>query len=107
MKYDKTLAISTAIIAVATLIVLGFTGLRAILGSIVIMMLPIYLILNKTSLDPLEKTIFSIFLGVGIVPGLVYWPSTIISLRITVALVFLLLMVIAFVIKSKPNNNQH
>ncbi|MCH8004054.1 MAG: hypothetical protein IH934_05490 [Nanoarchaeota archaeon] len=99
------------IIVVAMLVffyfILGFSGMMAALGIILLFIAPIYLILDNFELRQDEKIVFSFFLGVGIFPSLVYWPATIISFRISILITFIVLLIVAYLVRKfhKKNNN--
>jgi len=46
--------------------ILGFSGMMAVLGIILLFVVPLYLILDNFDLGQDEKIVFSFFLGVGI-----------------------------------------
>jgi len=81
-------------------IILGFSGMMAVLGHILLFIVPIYLILNNFDLGQDEKIVFSFFLGVGIFPSLVYWPATIISFRLSIIISFVVLLITAYLFKK-------
>lgn len=74
-------------------LILGFSGMMAALGIILLFIVPIYLIIDNFDLRQDEKIVFSFFLGVGIFPSLVYWPATIISFRMSIFIAFVVLVV--------------
>jgi len=87
--------------------ILGFSGMMAALGIILLFIVPIYLILDVFDLGQDEKIVFSFFLGVGIFPSLVYWPATIISFKLSVFISFIVLLVVAYLVRKfhKKNND--
>ena len=92
------------IIAVAMLVffyfILGFSGMMAVLGIMLLFILPIYLILDNFDLKQDEKIVFSFFLGVGIFPSLVYWPANFISFRISIFISFAVLIIVAYLVRE-------
>lgn len=103
MKPDKKLifpAIILVLIAVFFSIIFGLMGLRLVLGIFFIFMLPVYIILNNFDLNPEEKLIFSFFLGIGVFPSIVYLLGLVISFRISIAITFVLLVLIGFALKK-------
>jgi len=88
--------------------VLGFSGMMAVLGLILLIMLPLYLILNKLNLEQDEKIIFSFFAGIGIFSSITYWLARLISFRISILITFIVLTVIGVLInlENKPNKKR-
>ena len=80
--------------------ILGFSGMMAVLGIILLFIVPIYLILDNFELDQDEKIVFSFFIGVGIFPAIVYWLGMIISFRIAIFITFIVLIVVGFVVRK-------
>ena len=89
-----------ALTAIFFFVVLGATGLVVFAGTIFLFILPTYLILDNFELPQQEKIVFSFFVGIGIFPSIVYLLGLIISLRIAIAITFILLIVIAFMTKK-------
>ena len=81
-------------------LILGFSGMMTILGIILLLMFPAYLILNSFELEQDEKIIFSFFLGAGIFPSITYWIGMLISFRIAIAVTFIILIITAFIINK-------
>jgi len=77
-----------ALIALGSLALFGFTGLRAALGMSVIMFFPFYLILSNFSLAPGEKIFFALFAGITLFPSLVYFLGFVMSFKLSIFLVF-------------------
>tara|TARA_B100000315_G_C14488089_1_gene546191 strand:+ start:838 stop:1173 length:336 start_codon:yes stop_codon:yes gene_type:complete len=80
--------------------ILGFSGMMAILGIMLLFIVPIYLILDNFDLGQDEKIVFSFFIGVGIFPSLVYWPATIISFRLSILITFIVLIVVGILVRK-------
>ncbi len=98
---DKTTTIIILIlIALFSLIFLGFTGFRTIFGMLLVFFLPFYLILDNFELQKSEKVIFSFFIGVGIFPAIVYWLGVLISFRLAIAITFVLLIVVGVLLRK-------
>ena len=68
---------------------------------IVLYFLPFYLILGKFDLEKSERAIFAFFIGLGIVPSIVYWLAGFISFRVSIILVWIILMGIGIFIHGK------
>ena len=64
--------ISLAVIAVAAFVLFGFTGFRTILAIALLFIVPSLLLLKNTDLDAEEKIFFSLFIGLGMFPLLVF-----------------------------------
>jgi len=92
------LLIPAILAALALVIALGLFGLPGawfLLTLFILYTLPIYLFLLKSPLSQNEKVIYSLFLGIGIIPSLAYWLSLkYTSLSIAAAIVFFLLILI-------------
>jgi len=80
--------------------ILGFSGMMAVLGIILLFIIPIYFILDNFDLGQDEKLIFSFFLGVGIFPSFVYWIGLFISFRLSILISFVLLIVVGVLVRK-------
>ena len=89
------------IIALAFFFILGITGLLVALGFMIGYIFVFYLILNNFELDMSEKIIFSFFISIGIFPSIVYLLGLVISFRIAIAVTFVLLIFIGYLIKKQ------
>jgi len=70
----------------------GITGLRTFLGFFSVLILPAYLVLKNVDISEDERVFFSFFLGLIIVPLLVWYVDRIlVSLRLSLILTSLLL----------------
>lgn len=94
------LAIMLGFILVFFLLRFGAIGLRTILGIIILFFAPIYIILNRLELDPIEKVVFTIFLGVGIAGTIVYFLGIFISFRIAIVVTGISLFIIGFLVNK-------
>ena len=94
------IGIIAAVVLVFFYFILGFSGMMAVLGIMLLFIFPIYLILDNFDLKQDEKIVFSFFLGVGIFPSLVYWPATVISLRLSIVISFVILVVVAYLVRK-------
>ena len=100
------IVISLIIIIIFSYIVLGYSGMVSILGIISMFILPIYVILNNFNLNQDEKIVYSFFIGVGIIPSIVYWTSFKIPLKLSLAISIISLIVAGILIsyfKQKRN----
>ena len=96
----KSFGIVLIFIILGSFITLGFTGLRTILGMIIIMFLPFYFIFSNFNLSQGEKILFSFFISIMLFPSLVYWLGFLIPFRVSIFVVFLVLLVIAYLLKK-------
>lgn len=80
--------------------ILGFSGMMAVLGIILLFIVPIYFILDNFDLGQDEKLVFSFFLGVGIFPSITYWLGLFISFRLSIFISFVVLIVVGFVVRK-------
>ncbi len=71
------------------------TGIWIVIG-IVLMALPFYIMLNNFQLNDGEKFVFSIILGLTIFPALVYLTGFLISFKISIIMIFAILLILAF-----------
>lgn len=94
------IGILAAIILIFFYIILGFSGMMSILGIAIIFIFPTFLILNNFDLDTDEKIVFSFFIGTGVFPSIAYWMGTLISFKISIAITFIFLLIIGFLIKK-------
>ena len=94
------IGIITLVILVFFYLILGFSGMMAALGIMLLFILPTYLILDNFELGQDEKIVFSFFLGVGIFPVLTYWLGLFISFRVAILVTFVVLAAIAFLVKK-------
>ena len=80
--------------------ILGFSGMMAVLGIILLFIVPIYFILDNFDLGQDEKLVFSFFLGVGIFPSITYWLGLFISFRLSIFISFVVLIVVGFLVRK-------
>lgn len=111
LAISKNLFISIGSIGVILLFVsylFGIPGLRLIAGFI-LMIFPSLIVLNQFSLDTEEEIIISIFLSLIFFPLMVWYTNWIIpSLRVTIVVVFFLLLFSALalgkILKARNEN---
>jgi apolipoprotein N-acyltransferase len=94
------IGIIIAVILVFFYFILGFSGMMAALGIILLFIVPFYLILDNFELDQDEKIVFSFFIGVGIFPAITYWLGMLISFRIAIFITFIVLIVAGYLVKK-------
>lgn len=69
---------------------------------------PTYFIIHSLKLGSDEKIIFSIFIGLGLMPAVIYWPSLLIgSIQMTAVLCSIILFAFGFAIKLVLKDKQH
>ncbi len=101
LNNKKLLMGTIAVISLFFLIFFKFTGLRLLLGIIFIFILPVYLILDYLKFSSLERIIYSFFLGMGIIPTLVYYMGLVISFRLSIIIALIILFGTWFFIKRR------
>lgn len=80
--------------------ILGLDGMMSILGIFLLFIVPMYFILGNFGLEQDEKLVFSFFIGVGILPSLVYWIGLFISFKIAILISFIILLITCFLIRT-------
>ena len=99
----KTYLGAIALLTILSYALLGFTGLRTVVGFALLMIAPFYFLFSSFQCSETEKIAFSFFTGITIVPSLVYWLGFLIPFRLAIFAVFFLILAIAFLIwKKKP-----
>jgi len=100
-KSENTIYAGIGIITIGlfSLIFLGVTGFRTIMGFI-LLFFPFYLILDSFSLKESEKIIYSIILGFIFVSSLSYWLGFIISFKVAIFVVFIVMLAIGILLKK-------
>ena len=100
LKSEKNVFFGSILILIIlySFLVLGFTGLKTILGLLIVMFLPVYAIFNNFNLEPGEKAIFSFFTTIMLFPSLVYWLGFIVPFKIAIFAVFAVLLSIGLAI---------
>ncbi len=89
--------IGLAVIAVAAFAMFGFTGFRTIIAIVILFIIPPMLLLKNSGLDADEKVFFSLFIGLGLFPLLVFSANQVLpSFRLSVIAAFILVAVVAF-----------
>jgi len=97
-------AASLVIILLLSLMLFEVTGLRVMFTVILLFFIPSYLILRNFELEQDEKIIYSLFLGLGIFPSLVYWLGLLTSITTAVMIVFVVLMLFSLVLPKFIKN---
>ena len=92
--------IALLLVILGSFAILGFTGLRTVLGIIIVIFLPFYLILDNLSIDQGEKVLFSFFISITVFPSLVYWLGFIVPFKMSIFVIFIALLVAAYTIKK-------
>ena len=97
------------VIVIFSFIVFGLAGLRVFAG-IIFISLPFYFIFDNFDLSDAEKFVFSMLAGFTLFSGLAYLLGLIIPFRISILIVFLALLLVAFIIRKfrhKKNYNKN
>ena len=90
------------IVLIFSFVLFGITGIRVVLG-IMLISLPFYLILNNFEFAEEEKLVFSILLGLTILPSLAYLLGFLMPFKIAIAAAFALFITIWLILrKYKP-----
>ena len=102
LKYENSVLIGIILLVMSifSFLILGFIGLRTVLALLIAMFLPFYLILNNFDLTQSEKFAFSFFIGIMLLPSLVYWLGFIVPFRISVFVTLVILILTAYAIKK-------
>lgn len=104
MKNDESILCQNWVIAAVILVIIflffgfvyGIIGIRLIIGIFVLYFTPFYFILRNFDLGIEEKILFSLFIGIGVVPIMIYYVSRIVgSLRSSIITSFVLIILIA------------
>lgn len=107
---SKEFMVFLSIIALAILafsfILFGLAGIRVVF-DIIIISFPFYLILNNFGLEQGEKFIFSLLLGLTIFSSLAYILGFLISFKISIFIVFAVLIGMAYLIKYRIKTRKH
>ncbi len=89
-------------ISVFSFILFGITGLKIFLG-IIFVSFPFYLILGNFDITEGELFVFSLLLGITLLPSLAYLIGLIVSFRIAIFAAFIVFIGVAFAIKKMKN----
>lgn len=90
------MGIILAIILIFFYMILGASGMIAILGIVLFFAVPFYLMLNNFELEQDEKLILSFLIGVGLFPSLVYWLGIFISFKASIFITFAIYVILAY-----------
>ena len=91
--------ISGIVIGIFSFIIFGLTGIKVFAG-IIFMTLPFYFIFDNFKLSEAEKFVFSLLAGFTLFSGFAYLLGLVVSFRISILIVFLALLSVAFIIKK-------
>ncbi|MDP6548123.1 MAG: hypothetical protein QF917_04170 [Candidatus Woesearchaeota archaeon] len=97
------LSIIAVVIAIFSFALFGITGVRVFIG-IVFMSLPFYLLLDNFKLTPGEKFVFSVILGITILPSLAFILGFVISFRLAILVIFIVLVIAAVALRKYKKN---
>ncbi|HLC65144.1 MAG TPA: hypothetical protein VJI46_03415 [Candidatus Nanoarchaeia archaeon] len=89
---NKELAIGISLLfALLSSMLFGATGVLALLVMGIAFYLPLYFIIQRIDLEPEEKIFYPFFIGIGVIPTLVYWLGTLVSFRLSIVVIVVLL----------------
>lgn len=102
LKSENKILFGIALILVisGSFAIFGFAGLRTILGIIIIMFLPFYLIFDNFNISQGEKIVFAFFASIVLFPSLVYWLGFVVSFRLSIFIIFVMLLLMAYLFKK-------
>ncbi len=88
-----------AAVSVAAFALFGFAGFRTIIAVAVLFIIPPLLLLRKSGLDSEEKIFFSLFIGLGLFPLLVFAINQLLpSFRASAVAALIIVAIAAFLI---------
>lgn len=100
VKLDRRYApwlLCLAAISVSAFALFGFAGFRTIIAIVVLFVIPPLLLLRKSGLDLEEKIFFSLFIGLGLFPLIVFTLNQVLpSFRASAVAALILVAVAAF-----------
>jgi len=98
-KREISIICMAAVLLVGWLL-FGITGVRLIIGMLLLFVLPFYLILGYFELDTMERLFLGFFLGFGLVPIIIFYMNKIISsLKVSTLVTFLVLLAVGLFLK--------
>lgn len=78
--------------------------IRTLIVFVVMFILPIYLILIRLNLSTSERLVYSLLIGLGLVPSLVFWVSLVIgSARAGIVVTLFGLILVSFIINRRKD----
>ncbi|MEM3127029.1 MAG: hypothetical protein QW331_03100 [Candidatus Woesearchaeota archaeon] len=100
---DKKIIFSVALLVLLlSVTILGISGVKASLILVLIFFIPLALLLSKLNFLSEESIILGIFVSLGVIPTVIYYPGLIFSLRVLTIITVLILLSAPFVL-SKAN----
>ena len=102
LKFNNIIlfGIALALITLGSYAILGAAGSRTILGFIIFIFIPMYLIFDSFGIRQEEKIVYSFFIGITLFPSFVYWLGFVVPFRIAILTVFIVLVIVAFLIRK-------
>ncbi|MBI2144950.1 hypothetical protein HYU18_01370 [Candidatus Woesearchaeota archaeon] len=96
MDYASWL-VGVLVVAVAAFVLFGFAGFRSVAAVAVFFVVPVWLLLRKSGVDLEEKLFFSLFIGLGLFPLLVWAVNQVLpSFRLSIAAAFIAVAAASF-----------
>ena len=106
LEQDTIFAIAIGILsAIFFFFAFGIAGLRLAIMFMLVYIFIFYLFLNNLDLGFAEKIVFSLFIGIGVFPSLVYTLGLVISFRLAIFASFAMLAAAAFALKRFLKKN--
>ncbi len=102
----ETAILVILLVALFSFLFFGFTGFKVVMGFLLLFFLPFYIILDNFDLEMSEKVVFSFFIGVIMFPALVYILGLVMSVRISIAVSFIVFILAGLILRrfrSKGN----
>ena len=96
----QLIIISIIIVLAFFYFILGFSGMMAVFGIILLFIFPSYMILDNFDLDQDEKLIFAFFIVIGVFPAITYWLGLFISFRVSIFITFIVLLAVVYLIRK-------
>ena len=100
---------AAAAVAILFTLLFGITGLLSFVGFVLVFLIPSYVILDNFDIDFYENIIFSIFIGLGVFPTIVYGLGFLVGIRLAIIITFSIMLsagLLVRVFKKSKNQNK-
>ena len=87
--------ISALIIITFFYIYLGFSAVKATIFLSLIYIIPVYIIINRYEIEYLEKIIYSLIIGLGIIPTMVFFAGKYLKSNLVLSTIICVIILIA------------
>lgn len=101
IKKNLPLIIPLTTLAIAFMILFGSKGLRFFFGAGIVFVFPVFMILKNLDISVGERVLFSLMLGLGIIPSIVYLSGFFLGSIITAVVIAVILIGAAGMILSR------